>query len=1349
VSVSPSSKDPRAQVPVWAQALPLSTLQSMLFLGAWDPALQHPDDIRVLSRLGSTPAELTMLGEAGQAAGALRYERRRLHPVGESGQSWRFTDAKATWRQLAWTLDDAACDRFAAACLVAYAGECSPTLRRGLALSLALLGNSDGRIAVSPKPSQRAAAIIERILPARLPAWGELGDLLALFAEAAPESFLTCAEQAVMQAGSPPGDAQTQATQEIQRAAEAIARALALLALDVLLLSRVTRLLGRLAILCPPPRPNVHSGHPLQILVAIFRLDWPKTNAGIEERLAALEELRQDSPKAAWELFLRLLAEGGEMALHVPRSVVMQISVPSRTRGVSSAALYGQQQTLLHWAIELAGNDGLRWAALLPLEAHLFADLFIGLLRHLQTKKLADVSHRTTLWAALRSSLNRFRPESVASAGESASQPASDRELRQQQIDALTRALYDALTPTDFVAAHAWLFDAPASLPAPYSSVQERYKQWEQTQAQFVAELGQREDRWERLAELVAQVKDEQRLAVQLARSRCADELEQAFERLHGLSPRLSLSFLGQRLRQRDFGEIARWLRRLSQSPESVEAAHLAQHLWLGTPERELQLWDLLDELGEPIRREYWQTIPVLSAASPRPATATARFIDRLIDLGRWDDARTAAIVLQEPATTRQRLDLLSRARKAVGKSNAALWVELWNEVEPHSPEETQLARQGEAAWLDLLSATHYRLRFIPRWLEEEPRAFVEIVKEHTIGVLCHLWGGWPGDKQSGSEAQRFLYRWAQDVLSHGLAVGIRQDVGAWLAPILSRSRGKDGLWPAEALRRLLEEESARGESALADGLRRSGRDDPFPQARFLDEWIQRSSDVAADCEQSAQKLADDFPATAAICKELAARYRETAADWQERNQMREPQNMDVGPLFPLTELQIENFRGIKQAVFRPLHPRLNILFGRNASGKSSVLDALRIGLAQLVPKLTPDIGEKIGDLPRLVEEDRHRSQEWPKGAPQVRITVSGQRHEEEPLTWLVERNYGRGAEAQDRETAVLTPYFDALNARLGQGDAAAPLPVFAFYGVQRIPNAKAEQPETPKLGQRIRADGLRDALKGSSGFEASVDWFWREQFAEGEERRERPKYESPALRAIRQAIGTTLQTPEGVGIKNPRIDKEMTFVVDFVRPGKGDLRLKLGQLSDGFRTLLMLVIDLVRRIAECYPPLEGETDPAERWRQIPAVVLIDEVDAHLHPSWQKTVLHNLLNAFPQAQFFVTTHAPLVLAAEQEAAIWLLEDGKETKVGQTYGKTPDVILEDYLDIELRPDELQAKLDAIRDALQRSEFDSAAASLAELEAEPKLDPELPDLVTLRTRLHLLRDRAARGATKQPA
>ena len=139
-------------------------------------------------------------------------------------------------------------------------------------------------------------------------------------------------------------------------------------------------------------------------------------------------------------------------------------------------------------------------------------------------------------------------------------------------------------------------------------------------------------------------------------------------------------------------------------------------------------------------------------------------------------------------------------------------------------------------------------------------------------------------------------------------------------------------------------------------------------------------------------------------------------------------------------------------------------------------------------------------------------------------------------------------------------------------------------------------------------------------------------------------------------------------------------------------------------------------------------------------MVLIDEVDAHLHPSWQKTVLGTLLAAFPCAQFFVTTHAPLVLAAEQDATTWLLEEGRVSVSGHTYGKTPDVILEDYQGTSVRPSALQNLLDQASEWLRQGDLDAAEALIAQLESQ--IEVERPELVGLRTELRFRRDSVAR-------
>ncbi len=456
---------------------------------------------------------------------------------------------------------------------------------------------------------------------------------------------------------------------------------------------------------------------------------------------------------------------------------------------------------------------------------------------------------------------------------------------------------------------------------------------------------------------------------------------------------------------------------------------------------------------------------------------------------------------------------------------------------------------------------------------------------------------------------------------------------------------------------------------------------------------------------------------------------------WDERDDLKQEPST-LGPLFPLTKLEIKNFRGIAETTLPELHPRLNILYGRNASGKTTLLDALAIALGKLADRLPLELTEKNGDWPAPQPTDRHLKTGSKNPETRLRISVTGQSHRGAPLSWQVERNYARGAESQDRESPELEPYLHSLNERLTVGDPRVLLPVFTYYGVERALGEKAKQGDTPSDRNRSRLDGLAGALRGSERFEQATEWFRREYFISKQEREERPGSERPSLREVRQAVSAAVITPEGVGLRLLRIGKELKLEVDFVRPGLDDQKLTIGQLSDGFRTNLALVMDLARRMAECNPLPEGEREQPNFGCNSRAVVLIDEVDAHLHPSWQWTVLEGLLAAFPQAQFFVTTHSPIVLSSVRntDAKIWLLEDGKVSQVGQLYGKTVADILEDYQDTAYRKNAMQDLIDKVRRLLNEGRLDEADIDIKRMEA---LNSDLTELVGLRNRLLLAR------------
>lgn len=1347
----PSANHPpqRRPLPSYAQGQPLSAVAAMLLVSAWEPG---DEDEEVLRRLGSDRETVEEFCRAGLAAGVIHHEKLHWIPVNRSGQSWRWVNIQDTWKQIAPWIDEATWQRFEATCLAVLSDSelGSSLLRKGLALSLALYGNSNGRIQLEPRPSIRASRIVEQLLtPPTQERWQALSEELGLLAEAAPEVFLTSLEHSLTLDSAGVAGLWKEAPAVMQT----LDRALALLALDVELLPRVMLILGRLTLTAGSAKDNWRDAHPLHVLEEIFAPQWPKTNAAIEERLAALDLLRKELPEVAWRLFLALLRGRGMRALSVPRPTVLRLSVPALKRGVSRAAIYGQLEALMEWTLDLAGIDSARWAEIFAPNAPLPEALCLTTLQRLSTISSHIHDDQQVLWNALRAARRRaaFLAEQTRSTGDDTE---SGPQRSRRECDTLLQHLYKLLTPTDFVAAHAWLFAPSPPDLVRAKSTRDPDEDMSQARRDCVAALISRPDRWALLTQLAGTVKEKDvwRLARALADSAWAIELDQQFTAMQAMPQQLAVWFLSMRIENRPFSEQADWLQRLLDAGNTDDGVLLARQMTGRSAEQDAQLWDLLDAAGDLVRLQYWSEI---NPSRSSPASSNERIINNLLRVGRVNEASDVAF--QEPSSTDLRLKVLAAASTASRQNaaerhlNTSSVEELLESLQPVTPLQTEQALQEELRWLPRLRFSDYHPRWVPTWVCEQPAAFVELGQSGQAEALLRMWSGWPGDSLPQEQGSQQLYTWARAVitlLADQKPAG-QPDVDlSFIVVVLARPRGPDGLWPSIAVRRLLAEEELRDESALYRAFTLQRRDEEQHGATTIERHIERNQELAADCEKSAQQLALDWPASARLCRTLTKFYQDTAAGWrtgQERIDERYGMTTEavaLDPLFPLTELRIENFRGLKEAAIPELHPRMNIFFGRNGSGKTTVMDALAIGLAGLAKKLPQEVIEKGGELPTFTAKDGHRPRGSSAPARKIRVRLVGQPHASEPLFWDTAHDYTRGREEQDSESAVLSRYLDQLNEAIRVRDARVVLPVFAHYSVGRALGKRTTDPATPSERDRTRTDGLVGALAPSPSFEETADWFRREWFRQAGERAETPGYENPALREVLSALQLAVVTPEGMGLKKLRIEKtSLKLVVDEVRPDQPDLTLEIGQLSDGFRTVLALTLDLARRMVECNPLPEGEQERDGFGRQSRAVVLIDEVDEHLHPSWQKTVLHGLRRAFPQAQFFVSTHSPLVLSSEKDAKVWLMEDGKVSEVGQLYGNTSDTILRDYQDTLPRQDDIQELIKQARELVRLRKPDEAAVLIAKLEDLTE-QPDLPELVGLRTGLTLLRHGSAR-------
>jgi predicted ATP-binding protein involved in virulence len=165
---------------------------------------------------------------------------------------------------------------------------------------------------------------------------------------------------------------------------------------------------------------------------------------------------------------------------------------------------------------------------------------------------------------------------------------------------------------------------------------------------------------------------------------------------------------------------------------------------------------------------------------------------------------------------------------------------------------------------------------------------------------------------------------------------------------------------------------------------------------------------------------------------------------------------------------------------------------------------------------------------------------------------------------------------------------------------------------------------------------------------------------------------------------------------------------------------LGVEQLSEGERDLFALVGDLARRLAIANPvlenPLKGE-----------GIVLIDEIELHLHPKWQKEVIGKLSSTFPNVQFIITTHSPQVLSEAERNSVILLyrKDGEivHTTIEQSKGLSSNEILEEIMHTSPVNHEVKEKLDRIFDLIYENEIEKAKCSIDEFKATYGSIPEI--------------------------
>ena len=408
-----------------------------------------------------------------------------------------------------------------------------------------------------------------------------------------------------------------------------------------------------------------------------------------------------------------------------------------------------------------------------------------------------------------------------------------------------------------------------------------------------------------------------------------------------------------------------------------------------------------------------------------------------------------------------------------------------------------------------------------------------------------------------------------------------------------------------------------------------------------------------------------------------------------------------------INQLTLRNYRGA-QALSLDFDDKLNIFYGVNGSGKSTVLDSIAIMLSWVVSRL-----RHSGTSGRpILESDITNG----TSAAAIAISVNSQ---EQQIDWrLVKGRKMHHVNGDRTNLTKLNEFVKQLQNTISDSQEKVNLPIFVYYPVNR---AVLDIPLRIKEKHSFSLfTAYDDALTSGANFRTFFEWFREREDLENENRKYldaevKPEgfcFPDPQLHTVRDALKQFLPEFENFTVRRNPLRMEVS---------KNGICLTVNQLSDGEKCLIAMVGDLARRIAIANPmltnPLNGE-----------GIILIDEIDLHLHPKWQRMVVSKLIDVFPHCQFIASTHSPHVITHVHPKNLYLL---KQIESGMTaerptesYGKNIDRILEDLMGLTTtRPDAVTANLHQIYEQISIGQITDAKQLISQLKSEIGSDPEL--------------------------
>ncbi|HBL6967231.1 AAA family ATPase [Morganella morganii] len=338
-----------------------------------------------------------------------------------------------------------------------------------------------------------------------------------------------------------------------------------------------------------------------------------------------------------------------------------------------------------------------------------------------------------------------------------------------------------------------------------------------------------------------------------------------------------------------------------------------------------------------------------------------------------------------------------------------------------------------------------------------------------------------------------------------------------------------------------------------------------------------------------------------------------------------------------LNTLTVKNFRCYREKSFQ-FHPNVNLIVGQNATGKTAVLDAVAVAIATWILGF-----KKKNDKKSLEPTDATLTYVEKSGEPQfveawpVVVAASGV-VKGQSVEWERSKDSPKGNTRYGNASELIS-LAKECDSHL-EDDIS--LPLISYYGTMRLwqdPNASRVQPSLTKSAKPSRLDGYKHCVDPRIGLKELIAWFARQEW-----RAFQAGTESIMLMVVRKAVISCIENAERLHYDPKR--KELILKLREAEPQP------FSMLSDGQRCVLALIADIAQKAVLLNPHLgESVLEKTE------GVVLIDELDLHLHPKWQRHVIEDLRTTFPNIQFIFTSHSPFLIQSLRSSEELIMLDG--------------------------------------------------------------------------------------------